>query len=146
MLVTTKRISRPFGVASIRAQASRDRIVSEDFALCSWSRRGSHAGAGRVKRPDGWRMSSKRPIDQPVEHGVAGQAKDKIDAVLIAPLHHLGAAVMAVAPDGDPGLGPVPADAADEMAQGDRALPRSPEGALAGTQHCYDRFGLSPWP
>src|SRR5260370_5971244 len=44
-----------------------------------------------------------RRIDQPVEHGVAGQTKDKVDIVLVAPLHDLRAAVMAVAANGDPG-------------------------------------------
>src|SRR6266852_9206944 len=56
-------------------------------------------------------------IDQPVEHGVAGQAEDEVEPILDAPLHDLGAAVMAVAADGDPGCRPVPADAADKTAQ-----------------------------
>jgi hypothetical protein len=52
-------------------------------------------------------------IDRTVEHGVAGQAKNEVDPVHVAPLHDLGAAVMAVAPDCDLSLRPVPADAAD---------------------------------
>ena len=55
-------------------------------------------------------------IDRAVEHGVAGQAKDEVEPVLLAPFHDLGAAVMAVAADGDAGQRPVPADAADEAA------------------------------
>src|SRR5438552_1295550 len=58
-----------------------------------------------------------RLIDQPVEHGVAGQTEDEVDPVLVAPLHHFGAAIMAVAANGDPGLWPVPANATDEAAQ-----------------------------
>src|SRR5947207_11055169 len=56
-------------------------------------------------------------IDQPVEHGVAGQTEDEVDRVLVAPLHDLGAAVMAVAADRDPGLRPVPPEATDQAAQ-----------------------------
>src|SRR5436189_148710 len=53
-------------------------------------------------------------VNQPVEHSVAGQAEDEVDPILVAPLHDLRAAVMAVTTDGDPGLGPVPADETDE--------------------------------
>src|ERR1700738_1330010 len=56
-------------------------------------------------------------IDQPVEHGVAGQTKDKVDVVLVAPLHDLWGTVMAIAPDGNTGLRPVAADAPGETAQ-----------------------------
>src|SRR5580700_7622729 len=52
-------------------------------------------------------------IDQPVEYGVAGQTEDEVDAILVAPLHDLRAAVMTVASDRDTGLRPVPADATD---------------------------------
>ena len=33
-------------------------------------------------------------IDMPVEHGVAGRAKDEVDPILVAPLHDLRAAVI----------------------------------------------------
>src|SRR5258708_27349889 len=52
---------------------------------------------------------------------VAGEAKDVVDALgFLAPLHRLGAAVMAVAAHQDVDLGPMPADAFDDMLE-DRA-------------------------
>ena len=62
-------------------------------------------------------MSSGRLIDQPVEHGVAGQTEDEVDPVLVAPLHHFGAAIMAVAANGDAGVGPMTTDHAHETSQ-----------------------------
>ncbi len=56
-------------------------------------------------------------VDQPVEDPVAGQAEEIIDAVRLAPVHRLGAAVVAVAADGDVGRGPAAADLADQPAQ-----------------------------
>ena len=56
-------------------------------------------------------------IDSAVECDVAGEAKDEVDAVLVAPFHDLLAAIMPVAPDGEPSLWPVPPDAADQAAQ-----------------------------
>src|SRR3954452_6423588 len=55
-----------------------------------------------------------RRIDQPIEHSIAGQTEDEVDAILVAPLHDLRAAVMTVAADGDAGLRPVPANAIDK--------------------------------
>src|SRR6266404_2611320 len=72
-----------------------------------------------------------------VEHGVAGQTKDEVDLALVAPFHHLRAAVMAVAPDGNPRLWPVPADAADETTQVTAYL--CARGCLAGAQEHSDR-------
>src|SRR4051812_19612021 len=130
MLVTTKRISRPFVVASIRAQARRS-----VFRLVAGLGKATQAGLV-VKRPAGANVVGGL-IDQAVEHRVTGQAKDKVDAVLVAPLHDLGAAVMAVAPNGDPGLWPVPSDAADETAQVTAHF--DPRGGFAGTQQHGDR-------
>src|ERR1700720_4136984 len=56
-------------------------------------------------------------IDQPVEHGVARQTEDEVDAILVAPLHDLRAAVMTVAADGDARRRPVLSYAADQPAQ-----------------------------
>src|SRR5580700_10992497 len=73
------------------------------------------------KAPQAWLLVERaasanlvgRRVDQPVEHGVAGQTEDEVDAILVAPLHALRAAVMTVASDRDTGLRPVPADATD---------------------------------
>src|SRR6201994_37157 len=46
-------------------------------------------------------------LAQRAEHVVASQAEYEVDAVLIAPLHHLGAPVMAVTANGDVGVWPV---------------------------------------
>src|SRR6202158_4596235 len=69
-----------------------------------------------IERPAGGNVVGRR-IDQPVEHGVAGQTKDKVDVVLVAPLHDLRATVMAVAADGDARRRPVLSYAADQPAQ-----------------------------
>src|SRR5258707_1189792 len=50
------------------------------------------------------------------QYRIAGQTEDEIDAVFFAPCHHLWAAVMAVAANGQMGVRPVFADAADEAA------------------------------
>ncbi len=47
----------------------------------------------------------------------AGEAEDVVDAVRLAPVHHLRSAVVAVATDGDLRRGPMMADASDETAQ-----------------------------
>src|ERR1700756_478856 len=73
-----------------------------------------------------------RLIDQPVEHGVAGQTEDEVDAILLAPLHDLRAAVMTVAADGDARRRPVLAYAADQPAQVTADL--DARGRLAGAQ------------
>src|SRR5690242_12830561 len=46
-------------------------------------------------------------LDQSAEHVVASQAEYEVDAILITPLHHLGAPVMAVTANGDVGVWPV---------------------------------------
>src|SRR2546430_14325337 len=132
MLVTTKRISRPWVVASIRAQVRRS--VFQDFAWCS-SRQSPAAGllverAARANVVGGL-------IDQPVEHGVAGQTEDEVDAILVAPLHDLRAAVMTVAADGDARRRPVLPYAADQPAQVTADL--DARGRLAGAQQHGDR-------
>ena len=47
---------------------------------------------------------------------VARQAEDVIETIVFAPVHHLAAATMAFAPDGDIGCWPVCADATDDPA------------------------------
>src|SRR3954453_17044484 len=42
-------------------------------------------------------------LDQATQPVIAGQAEDEIDAAGLAPLHHLGPPIMAVAADGDVG-------------------------------------------
>ena len=56
-----------------------------------------------------------------VQHGIARQAEDVVDAVLLAPRHGLGPAVVAVSPEGEPGARPVPADAAHQVLEEDAA-------------------------
>lgn len=55
-------------------------------------------------------------FDQTVEHSVAGQAKDVVDTIGLAPRHHLGAAVMAVAANGQPRVWPMAAHTAQMAA------------------------------
>ena len=56
-------------------------------------------------------------VDQAVEHNIAGEPKNVVDAVVLAPRHRLFAAVMAVAADADVGVGPVSADAPDQATE-----------------------------
>ena len=58
-----------------------------------------------------------RWLDQAVQHGVARQAKDIIDAVGLAPRHHVRATVVAVAADSQPRVRPMAADPAHQAAQ-----------------------------
>ena len=72
------------------------------------------------------------PACQAVQRGVARQAEDVVDAVLFAPGHGLGPSVVAVAPDGEPGARPVPADAADQVL--DKGAELGARRRLAGAQ------------
>ena len=67
-----------------------------------------------------------------VQHRIAGQAEDIVDAVVLAPRHRLGPAVVAVAPEGEPGARPVPADAPRQMLEHGADL--DPRRRLAGAQ------------
>ena len=50
-----------------------------------------------------------------MQHAVAGQAEDVVDAVVLAPRHGLGPSVVGISPEGEPGARPVPADAAHQV-------------------------------
>ena len=67
-----------------------------------------------------------------MQHRIAGQAEDVIDAVVLAPRHRLGPAVVAVAPEGKPGARPVPADAPRQVLEHGADL--DPRRRLAGAQ------------
>ena len=54
-------------------------------------------------------------VCEAVQHAIARQAEDVVDAVVLAPRHGLGPAVVAVSPEGEPGARPVPADAAHQV-------------------------------
>ena len=56
-------------------------------------------------------------FDGTSQYRIAGQSEDEIDTVVFAPSHHLGPAVMAVAANGQVGVRPVFAEAADEAAE-----------------------------
>src|SRR6266446_3744167 len=99
-------------VASIRAQARRSVTrISPD----SWSRR-SRVGkaSGRARRG----CECRQPSDGPAGRARRCRAsRYEVDAILVAPFHDLGAAVMAVGADGDPGLWPMLPYATDQAAQ-----------------------------
>src|SRR6201990_2174686 len=56
-------------------------------------------------------------LDQTAEHVVATKAEYEVDAILIAPLHHLWACIVAVAANGDVGMWPVLPDGAQQASQ-----------------------------
>ncbi|MDE0275523.1 MAG: hypothetical protein OYH76_06480 [Defluviicoccus sp.] len=64
-----------------------------------------------VARPDG----GGGLVGEGVQHRIPHQAEDVVDAVVLAPCHRLGPAVVTVAPEGQPGARPVPADAAGQV-------------------------------
>ena len=66
----------------------------------------------------------------------AGDAEQRVEAVLIAEVHEFRSAVVTVAPDGQAGPGPVAADAAIQSAQISRRLPA--RGRLARPQDNRD--------
>ena len=76
-------------------------------------------------------------IDEAIEHDIAGEPKNVFDTVVLAPRHRFRAAVMAVATDGDVGLGPVPADTSDQAAE--KLADLLARRGLAGTQYHHHR-------
>src|SRR3954467_7679997 len=98
---------------------------------------GEGGGAGVGGAAGGGAKGAARPTPQPVEHGVTGQTEDEVDAILVAPLHDLRAAVMTVAADGDARRRPVLPYAADQPAQVTADL--DARGRLAGAQQHGDR-------
>ena len=60
-----------------------------------------------------------------MQHAVARQAEDVVDAVVLAPGHGLGPSVVGISPEGEAGARPVPADAAHQVLE---------EGADLGTR------------
>ena len=78
-----------------------------------------------------------------MKRGIAREPEDIVDAILFAPLHRLGAAIVAVAPQSDVGLGPMAPDAPDEPP--DMAGDFGARRRLAGAQQHRNRpasFGV----
>src|SRR6202012_3373794 len=75
-----------------------------------------------------------------IEHRVARQTEDVVQVVGLAPRHHLAAAIVAVAADGDAGVRPVTADAPHHAPQMATALLAARR--LARTEQNYDRTGV----
>ena len=81
-------------------------------------------------------------VHEAVRHRMARQSEDVVDAVRLVPRRGLGAAVMAVAPHGESGVGPVPADTPHQVLQ--RVRTSTPEGALGAggpPRACHSRHG-----
>ena len=77
-------------------------------------------------------------VCEAVQHGIARQAEDVVDAVLLAPRHGLGPAVVAVPPECEPGARPVPADAPHQVLEEDADL--GARRRLAGAQENRHRL------
>ena len=67
-----------------------------------------------------------------VQRAIAGEPEDVVDAVRLAPGHGLRAAVVAVSPEGEPGVRPVPADAADQVLEEGADLGTRPRASCPG--------------
>jgi len=80
-------------------------------------RLGRVAFLGKATQHLGLALRSPHPdiignrLDKTIEHNIAGEPKNVVDAVVLAPRHRLRAAVVAIAAQDDVGLGPVPANA-----------------------------------
>src|SRR3954454_1501437 len=133
MLVTTKRISRPLVVALDPSAGAA--VGVPGFCLVAGLSKAAQTGF-LVERAASANVVGSF-IDQPVEHGVAGQTEDEVDAILVAPLHDLRAAVMTVAADGHARRRPVLPYAAVQPAQVTADL--DARGRLGGAQQHGDR-------
>ena len=69
-------------------------------------------------------------VDGAIEHGIAGEAEDEVDAAIVAEIRHFKAAIVTVTAQRDPGCRPMPADAPKEPPQMTDDL--RPEGVLPG--------------
>ena len=78
-------------------------------------------------------------VCESTQRAIAREAEDVVDVVLLAPGHGLCAAVVTVSPEDDPGVRPVPANAADQMLQQGADL--RPRWCLARAQE--DRHRLA---
>ncbi len=119
-------------------EAARRRLEPGDDAAFPVPRAGGVIEVGEAAHPVGAGLGAAHlevVADLPgeaVQRRIAGQPEDEVDAVVLAPVHRLVAAVMAVPAEGQPGARPVPADTADKVLQQGADL--DPRGRLAGAQ------------
>ena len=95
------------GPAAARRPTSRRNRAASGQAEAKWMR--MRAAFSTTRGAD---LEQARPEGR--ELG-PGERHPVVDAVLLAPRHGLGPAVVAVSPEGEPGARPVPADAAHQM-------------------------------
>ena len=72
-----------------------------------------HEPRGSITHPHSGQTITLGTFDQAVEHNIAGEPKNVVDAVGLTPRHRLFAAVMAVAADADVSVGPASAHASN---------------------------------
>src|SRR5271165_4359056 len=150
-------MSRPCGVASMRAATRRwhfhdlaPKLTSvwrrTAFACASACRSRAVSTGGSARRIATRRacaLGTPHPhvvgnrLHHLVEHGVAGQTEDIVQAVGLAPCHHLAAAVVAVATDRDARVGPMAADPPHHAPQ--MAADLLAARCLARTEHNHNR-------
>ena len=125
-------------------EAARRRLQPGNHAALAVSRAGGVGEGGEAAHPVCAGLGAaylevvSDVVGEAVQHGIAGQAEDVIDAVRLAPRHGLGPAVVAVAAEGQPGARPVPADATHQVLQQDADL--IARGRLAGAQENRHRL------
>ena len=127
-----------------RIEAAGRRLQRSHDAALPPPRAGRVIEAGEAAHPVGADLGAAHPdvvgdlVCKAVQHGIARQAEDVVDAVRLAPRHGLGSAVVAVAPEGEPGARPVPADAAGQVLEEGADL--DPRRRLAGAQENRHRL------
>ncbi len=139
-----ERVVEPFGAAAPQVghdvadvQSLRAGLDPRRHAPLASPGLGAVAGLGVAAHHHGLSFGATHPdivgsgLDQPAQHGVAGQAEDVVHVVGLAPRHHLGTAVVTIAADGQPRGRPMAADAAHQATQM-AAHFASPDGVLPG--------------
>ena len=102
-------------------EAARGRLQPGDDTAFALPGSGGVGEGGEAPHPVRGGLGAAHPevvgdiVCDAVQHGIARQAEDIVDAVGLAPGHGFRAAVVGVAPEGEPGARPVPAYAADQM-------------------------------
>ena len=119
--VEMARPARERGDDVAGVEAAGRRLQPGDDAAFPAPRAGGVIEAGEAAHPVGAGLGAAHLeivgdiVCETVQGAIARQAEDVVDAVLLAPCHGLGPAVVAVPPEGEPGARPVPADAPHQM-------------------------------
>jgi hypothetical protein len=113
--VVNSAVARRWGLGIV----SRTLSISHWAPVCTWRHSGSRSNGGRQVPVSGHdaraRYQQPAPSNGPQPRCLA--SRNVVDTIGLAPRHHLGTAVMAVAADGQPCVGPLAAEPAHQASQ-----------------------------